>query len=134
VDIRAVFFAALVRLTGDSGDTVELVFKPENFPTALGSSELLTQLAVEILRAGRERSDAEQFEIRANESDHFLETTVGPVGKIQGVARFTSATPDSPGVGGELAYTLCRDILSLHGGDLLTGPDGIVRFTLPRGR
>ncbi|MBL6765879.1 MAG: response regulator [Verrucomicrobiae bacterium] len=132
VSLHRVFTQAMTRLMAGDGNQIELVFKPENFPTAIGNEELLVQLALEILRSGSQQTNSDRFEIRANESDHFLETTVGPAGSLSSGLEFSPATVGASGLTGELAFTLCSEILGLHGGELLAGPKGIVRFTLPR--
>lgn len=133
VDLRAVFTGAAERLSSTGEASVTLAFKPEIFPPAIGSTELLAQLAVEILRCGRSVADDDRFEIRANESDLFLETTVAPVGQLNDQLAFQAATPDEPGIPGVLAFTLCSKILALHGGQLQVGNiPGAYRFTLPR--
>lgn len=138
VPLAELFNEAVDRLNG-SADELQLVFRPERFPSITGNRELLAQLAVEILRiTERGRGDL-PLTVTAHEAGDYWQFTVSTAGANTLPADAFRVVDDAQravGAGANvLAISLCKRIVELHGGLLLTGSgsDGApaIRFSVP---
>ncbi|MGB0581695.1 MAG: hypothetical protein ACPGVU_18520, partial [Limisphaerales bacterium] len=110
---------------------LELVFRPENFPSITGNRELLEQLAVEILRITESGQSDLPVTVTAHDAGEYWQFTVSTAGANSLPADAFRVVDDA----NFLALSLCKRIVELHGGLLLTGSsaDGApaVRFSVP---
>jgi len=127
VSLAELFSQAAERLSPE----LELIFRPENFPSITGNRELLAQLAVEILRIAEKGRGDLPVTISAHQAGDYWQFTVSTAGA-------NLLPPDAFRVVDDasvLALSLCKRIVELHGGLLFTGSasDGAaaVRFSVP---